>query len=267
MKKKLFTVFAGLALFSRIIYAQDIITKLNGDAIRSMIQEVSAEYVKYKKFDRPAGPDYVLAASEIFIIKYENGGKDIFEKNPATGEIQIRHITAEDQNLEPKSARTAARTTVATDRSDAQKFWTKDDGTNELPMPAEGETLYEGAAVFDGVDMKAFRVTFLLSADHGTMHNWKILYKGFKHQGQTITCLISPAQSFTVGKDTISLDIDNTKITGLTFVHDGATAKIQHKHKKIGSIMLSNVNSEYDFGTADIKFKILKGNGPSISLP
>ncbi|MDR2775313.1 MAG: hypothetical protein LBC19_11340 [Tannerella sp.] len=357
MKRKLFTVFACLVFFSHAIYAQDIITKLNGDAVRAIVHEVSAEYVKYKKFERPSGPNYVLAASEIFMIKYENGSRDVFEKNPATGRIQIRHIAADDQHPEArsetrtleaatrsavartsedvpeteatptqarstartseasarssearssegtagkssartseastrsavartsedvreaeatptparssegtagKSSETAARTAATVDRSDAQSFWIKDDGTNELPVPAEGETLYEGKAVFNGVDVKDFRVAFLLSADKSTTHNWKIMYKEFKHEGLTITCIINFVQSFAVGENTLSLNTeDNTKITGLTFVNDGATAKIRHKHKNISLNASSNANSVYDFGTADIKFKILKNN-------
>jgi hypothetical protein len=94
MKKKLFMIFACLTFFVGAGYAQDVITKQNGEAIRAKILEVSVESVRYKKFELPDGPNYVLAASEVFMIKYENGSRDVFKKNPATGAITIEHIEA-----------------------------------------------------------------------------------------------------------------------------------------------------------------------------
>ena len=97
MKKKLFLTFACLAFFVGAGFAQDIITKQDGGTVRAKVSEVNTESVRYKKFELPDGPDYVLVASEVFMIKYENGNRDIFEKDPATGQIKIRHIQAETQ--------------------------------------------------------------------------------------------------------------------------------------------------------------------------
>ena len=60
------------------IYAQDIILKVNGDEIQAKIIEVDADEVKYKRFDNESGPVYSLPKSDIFMIKYENGEKDVF---------------------------------------------------------------------------------------------------------------------------------------------------------------------------------------------
>jgi len=62
------------------IFAQDIIIKKNGDEIKSLVQEIGTEYVKYKKFDNQTGPTYNMAKTEIFMIKYENGTKDVFNE-------------------------------------------------------------------------------------------------------------------------------------------------------------------------------------------
>ena len=104
MKKKLFLIFACLVFFAATGFAQDIITKQDGDIIRANISEVSIESVRYRKFELPDGPDYVLAASEVLMIKYKSGSKDMFEKDPATGRIKIRHIEAPTQTPEPKTA-------------------------------------------------------------------------------------------------------------------------------------------------------------------
>jgi hypothetical protein len=110
MKKKLFLIFACLAFFAGAGSAQDIITKQDGDIIRANISEVSIESVRYKKFEIPDGPDYVLAASEVFMIKYKSGSKDMFEKDPATGRIKIRHIEAVTQTPTAKPAITPEQT-------------------------------------------------------------------------------------------------------------------------------------------------------------
>jgi hypothetical protein len=62
------------------INAQDIITQKNGDEIKAKVIEVGINDVKYKKFSNESGPTYTLSKSDIFMIKYENGEKDIFDK-------------------------------------------------------------------------------------------------------------------------------------------------------------------------------------------
>jgi hypothetical protein len=97
MKKKLSLIFACLAFMTQGIHAQDIIIKNGGDKIPAKITELSAEYVKYKKHERPGGPNYTVQASEISSIEYENGSKDIFRKDPSTGNIKITHIAPENK--------------------------------------------------------------------------------------------------------------------------------------------------------------------------
>ncbi|GHT10260.1 hypothetical protein FACS189426_10180 [Bacteroidia bacterium] len=86
-------LLAGLVSTSN---AQDIITKLNGDEIQAKVTEVSIAEVKYKRFSNLSGPVYMIQSSEIFMIKYEDGDKDLFDKN--ADKITIRHTV----NPEPK---------------------------------------------------------------------------------------------------------------------------------------------------------------------
>ena len=46
----------------------------------SWVVTIGVEYVKYKKFDNQNGPIYNIAISDIFMIKYENGTKDLFKE-------------------------------------------------------------------------------------------------------------------------------------------------------------------------------------------
>ena len=66
------------------VKAQDIITKKNGDDLKAKVLEVNQTEIKYKKFESPNGATYTMLKSEIMIILYADGTKDIFneEKNP-----------------------------------------------------------------------------------------------------------------------------------------------------------------------------------------
>lgn len=79
MKKFLFLVFLlAISLTSMKTYAQDVITKKDGSEIQAKVLEVISTEVKYKKFDNQTGPTYSIQKSEVLMVKYENGTKDIF---------------------------------------------------------------------------------------------------------------------------------------------------------------------------------------------
>lgn len=78
--KKAFYLIISLILLTNNLNAQDVITKRNGEDINAKVLEISDLEVKYKKFDFLDGPTYTEKKSEILIIRYENGSKDIFEE-------------------------------------------------------------------------------------------------------------------------------------------------------------------------------------------
>jgi hypothetical protein len=51
----------------------------NGDEISAKVLEVNQDVITYKNWTNIEGPTYSKAKSEIFMIKYANGSKDIFE--------------------------------------------------------------------------------------------------------------------------------------------------------------------------------------------
>lgn len=57
--------------------AQDVIVKRNGDEIQCKILEVSKNEVKYKRWTNQEGPAFVEKKTDIFMIKYENGEKEV----------------------------------------------------------------------------------------------------------------------------------------------------------------------------------------------
>ena len=78
MKKHVIFIFAIFAI--NLAFSQDVIIKKSGEEIKSKIIELTNNDVKYKKFDNQNGPIFTILKSEVFIIKYENGTKDVFNE-------------------------------------------------------------------------------------------------------------------------------------------------------------------------------------------
>ena len=68
-----------LILSITFCFSQDFITKKNGDEIQAKILEVGNSEIKYKKIDNLEGPTFTIYKSEVLLIKYQNGSKDIFK--------------------------------------------------------------------------------------------------------------------------------------------------------------------------------------------
>lgn len=76
--------------------AQDVIVKRNGDELQCKILEVNKNEVKYKRWSNQDGPMFAEKKSDIFMIKYENGEKEMMAyESPAltTSEITIADPT------------------------------------------------------------------------------------------------------------------------------------------------------------------------------
>jgi hypothetical protein len=58
--------------------AQDLIILKNTNEITAKIIEIGISEIKYKNFNNLDGPVYVMLKSDIFMIKYPNGDKDVF---------------------------------------------------------------------------------------------------------------------------------------------------------------------------------------------
>src|SRR5882762_1134607 len=63
-------------------FSQDIITTKSGEDILAKISEVGHTEIKYKKFDNQDGPMFTLLKSDVLMIRYENGTKDVFNDEP-----------------------------------------------------------------------------------------------------------------------------------------------------------------------------------------
>ena len=90
-KKRLFLVF--LLLFQiKLLPAQDVIIYKNGDEIKTKVIEVGQTEIKYKKYTNLNGPIFTISKSDVFMIKYENGEKEVYNsesKNKTENNITI----------------------------------------------------------------------------------------------------------------------------------------------------------------------------------
>ena len=85
----MFLVFFYICVASA--FAQDVIFMKNGDEIQAVVSEIGTDEVKYKRFDNQGGPTYTLKKSDIFMIRYANGSKDVFNE-PATARPSAREF-------------------------------------------------------------------------------------------------------------------------------------------------------------------------------
>ncbi len=86
MKKLL---LLALVMVTVHLSAQDYIILLNGSEIKAKVLEINDQNIKYKKFSNLTGPTYTMNRSDIFLIKYESGDKDIFNAGSSKNDIKV----------------------------------------------------------------------------------------------------------------------------------------------------------------------------------
>jgi len=99
-------------------YTQDVIIFKNGDEIKVKVIEVLPDFIKYNKWDNLEGPIYTSYKSEVFMIKYQNGTKDIFN------DYQEQQKPAEKTRLEPPEVASTIDNTNKTVDNINKNQWT-----------------------------------------------------------------------------------------------------------------------------------------------
>lgn len=91
MTKQVF--FIILILFSITAKAQDTVVLRNGNILSVKVTEVSKAQIKYLLWDNQEGPVYVQEVSDIYMIKYHNGTKKIYEQSQASSLSDTKFTT------------------------------------------------------------------------------------------------------------------------------------------------------------------------------
>lgn len=76
--KKISTLLVALLFNLGLMSAQDMITKKTSEDIKAKILEVTTTEIKYKKFENQTGPTFSILKSDVLMVRYENGSKDVF---------------------------------------------------------------------------------------------------------------------------------------------------------------------------------------------
>lgn len=75
--RQLFTLTI-LLTFANCLYSQDKIFRKNGQVIKARVTEIGTSEVKYKQYDNPDGPLYVIEQDKIARVVFENGKVESF---------------------------------------------------------------------------------------------------------------------------------------------------------------------------------------------
>ena len=78
-----YLLLALLTLLGSAAHAQDLLTKRNGEEITVKVVEITPSEVKYRRYDNLDGPLISLWRSDVFMIRYANGSKEMLTASPA----------------------------------------------------------------------------------------------------------------------------------------------------------------------------------------
>ena len=81
--KNIILLFAVAILSISQSFAQDRLFFLNGDETDVKITEISSSEIKYKRLDNLEGPSFSTLKTELFMIKYANGYKEMITAQTA----------------------------------------------------------------------------------------------------------------------------------------------------------------------------------------
>jgi hypothetical protein len=73
----------------------DVILLKNGDEIKAKVSEITQNEIKYKKCEDLNGQTYTLRKSEVFMIKYPNGTKEVIHSATSS---ELKNQTAEKED-------------------------------------------------------------------------------------------------------------------------------------------------------------------------
>ena len=140
---KMFGILVVLIGFGFSVMAQDVIVLKDGTEINALVQEIDVEYVKYKKFDNQSGPVYTKAIAEIFMIKYQNGSKDVFNQTTKPVEktveqpkqvVNSKEPAANSKQISQEEECTIASCGLLIACSDAPRMMTWDEAKQNTPV-------------------------------------------------------------------------------------------------------------------------------------
>lgn len=148
--------FLLMFLLPIMSYSQDIITFKSGEEIKVKVEEITPLNVSYKKFENLNGPIYTSKKTEIFMIKFENGTKEIFN----TSEVIVKSQNKKIEQLDYRRARFYLQDSPIS-LKEADEYIKLKNNANAYKTFMEGKKMYSGS--------KPARVFGMMSGIAGTV--------------------------------------------------------------------------------------------------
>jgi hypothetical protein len=79
MKKYLLILLS--CLLAQVAMAQDVIVKINGNELKANVREITSTDIIYLSADTTDTVTYKLAKTEVFMVRFANGTKEVFTEN------------------------------------------------------------------------------------------------------------------------------------------------------------------------------------------
>lgn len=79
--KRILLSLLGLLFVALSAQAQDLLTKQNGEELQVKVLEITPTDVRYRRTDNPDGPLITLRRTDVFMIRYASGAKELFGTN------------------------------------------------------------------------------------------------------------------------------------------------------------------------------------------
>lgn len=91
---RFFIVLISLLLLGWSARAQDVLTKTTGEELNVKVLEITPTEVRYKRTDNPDGPLITVRRTDVFMVRYANGTKEVFGPGPMPGVPYTNPTTA-----------------------------------------------------------------------------------------------------------------------------------------------------------------------------
>ena len=116
---KIFITISLPVFFFNTLSAQDLIIFRSGDEIESKVTEILESTVKYRKFNNLSGSLYTAEKADLFMIKFENGTKEVFNNANASSAVSSSSGTSTFYFYRPKKlASSRAKIIIGTTEPD-----------------------------------------------------------------------------------------------------------------------------------------------------
>lgn len=104
---KHFSIIA-LVFAASYSFGQDTLYTVSGQKIAAKVVEINQTEIKYKKANNIDGPVYVVDKSDVALIEYKNGSKELY----GTGSGSSEGVNTNDQTIASNNVQTRPRVNV-----------------------------------------------------------------------------------------------------------------------------------------------------------